>query len=359
MCSSRPCGFFFALTDKKGEKDAMSLTAEDIRFSVAPMMDWTDRHDRFFLRLMSARARLYTEMVTANAIRFGDKSKLLDFNAEEHPLALQLGGSEPSALAEAAKIGEDWGYDEINLNVGCPSDRVQSGRFGACLMQTPDLVAECLAAMRAAVSIPVTVKSRIGVDEQDPHEALFTLVEKCKSVGVSHFIVHARKAWLEGLSPKENRDVPPLDYALVYQLKAAHPDLLISMNGGIETLEACHAHLEKTDGVMLGRAPYKNPYLLADIDRHLFGDEAPAPSRAEVVEQLIPYAENLVAHGTPLHALTRHVMGLFQSQPGGRLWRRHLSENAPRRGDDATVLREALSLVLAEQARKADLQEAG
>ena len=215
----------------------MSLTAPDIRFSVAPMMDWTDRHDRFFLRLMSRRARLYTEMVTANAIRFGERAKLLDFNAEEHPLALQLGGSEPDALAEAAKIGEDWGYDEINLNVGCPSDRVQSGSFGACLMQEPDLVADCMAAMRDAVTIPVTVKSRIGVDAQEPQEALFTLVEKCKSAGVTHFIVHARKAWLDGLSPKENRDIPPLDYDLVYRLKAANPDLLISINGGIETLE--------------------------------------------------------------------------------------------------------------------------
>ena len=336
----------------------MSLTAPDIRFSVAPMMDWTDRHDRFFLRLMSRRARLYTEMVTANAIRFGERGKLLDFNAEEYPLALQLGGSEPAALAEAAKIGEDWGYDEINLNVGCPSDRVQSGQFGACLMQEPDLVAECMAAMRDAVSIPVTVKSRIGVDDQDPHDALFTLVEKCKSAGVTHFIVHARKAWLEGLSPKENRDIPPLDYDLVYQLKQAHPDLLISINGGIETLEECSTHLAHVDGVMLGRAPYKNPYLLAGVDQTLFGDTHAAPGRAAVVEALIPYAERLVAKGTPLHALTRHVMGLFQSQPGGRIWRRHLSENALRRGDDATVLREALALVEAEQAKKAAFMEA-
>ena len=337
----------------------MSLTAPDIRFSVAPMMDWTDRHDRFFLRLMSQRARLYTEMVTANAIRFGERAKLLDFNAEEHPLALQLGGSEPDALAEAAKIGADWGYDEINLNVGCPSDRVQSGSFGACLMQEPQLVADCVAAMRAVVDIPVTVKSRIGVDDQDPHEALFTLVEKCAAAGVTHFIVHARKAWLEGLSPKENRDIPPLDYPLVYQLKQAHPDLLISINGGIETLDDSAAHLKQVDGVMLGRAAYKNPYLLADVDASLFGETAPSPTRQEIVEQLIPYAERLVAKGTPLHALTRHVMGLFQGQPGGRIWRRHLSENAPRRGDDPRVLAEALALVEAEQDKKAAFMAAG
>jgi len=338
----------------------MSLTAPDIRFSVAPMMDWTDRHDRFFLRLMSRRARLYTEMVTANAIRFGERAKLLDFNAEEHPLALQLGGSEPDALAEAAKIGEGWGYDEINLNVGCPSDRVQSGSFGACLMQEPDLVADCMAAMRDAVTIPVTVKSRIGVDDQDPEDALFTLVEKCKSAGVTHFIVHARKAWLEGLSPKENRDIPPLDYDLVYRLKAANPELLISINGGIETLEASTAHLERFDGVMLGRAAYKNPYLLAGVDGALFGDTTPPPSREEIVEKLIPYAEHLVAQGTPLHALTRHVMGLYQGQAGGRLWRRHLSENAPKRGDDPRVLQEALNVVIEQQnLRAAKLAEAG
>ena len=335
----------------------MSLTAPDIRFSVAPMMDWTDRHDRYFMRLMSKRARLYTEMVTADAVRFGDRDKLLDYNNEEHPLALQLGGSDPQALAEAAKIGEDYGYDEINLNVGCPSDRVQSGQFGACLMQEPDLVADCVAVMAAAVKVPVTVKSRIGVDDQEPREALFTLVEKCKSVGISHFIVHARKAWLDGLSPKENRDIPPLDYGLVYQLKQAHPDLLISINGGIETLGDCETHLAKTDGVMLGRAPYKNPYLLASVDAQLFGDADTAPSREEVVKQLIPYAEKLVANGTPLHALTRHVMGLFQGLPGGRLWRRHLSENAPRRGDDPQILREALALVEEQTAKKAAIME--
>ncbi len=337
----------------------MSLRAEDIKFSVAPMMDWTDRHDRFFLRLISRRARLYTEMVTANAIRFGERPKLLDFNAEEHPLALQLGGSEADALAEAAKIGEDWGYDEINLNVGCPSDRVQSGQFGACLMQTPDLVAECMAAMKNSVKIPVTVKCRIGVDDQDPNEALFTLVEKCKSAGVTHFIVHARKAWLEGLSPKENRDIPPLDYDLVYQLKAAHPDLLISLNGGIETLPEAQTHTAKVDGVMLGRAAYKTPYLLSNVDAEFYGETQAPLSREEIVHQLVPYAHKLVANGTRLHALTRHVMGLFQGQAGGRIWRRHLSENAPQRGEDPSVLTEALDLVLEQQVRKSAMQEAG
>jgi tRNA-dihydrouridine synthase A len=344
---------------KKGDKERMSLSAEDIKFSVAPMMDWTDRHDRFFLRLISRRARLYTEMVTANAIRFGDRAKLLDFNAEEHPLALQLGGSEAEALAEAAKIGEDWGYDEINLNVGCPSDRVQSGQFGACLMQTPDLVAECMAAMKDSVKIPVTVKCRIGVDDQDPNEALFTLVEKCKSAGVTHFIVHARKAWLEGLSPKENRDIPPLDYALVYQLKAAHPDLLISLNGGIETMAQAQTHMADVDGVMLGRAAYKTPYLLSGADAAFYNETQTPLSREEIVHHLVPYAQNLVANGTRLHALTRHLMGLFQGQAGGRIWRRHLSENAPQRGDDPKVLTEALDLVLEQQARKSALQEAG
>ena len=227
-------------------------------------------------------------------------------------------------------------------------------------MQEPDLVADCMAAMRDAVTIPVTVKSRIGVDDQDPEDALFMLVEKCKSAGVTHFIVHARKAWLEGLSPKENRDIPPLDYDLVYRLKAANPELLISINGGIETLEESTAHLERVDGVMLGRAAYKNPYLLAGVDGALFGDTTPPPSREEIVDKLIPYAERLVAQGTPLHALTRHVMGLYQGQAGGRLWRRHLSENAPKRGDDPRVLQEALDVVLEQQnLRAAKLAEAG
>ncbi len=311
------------------------------RFCVAPMMEWTDRHDRFFLRLISKRARLYTEMLTANAVRFGARARLLDFDAAEHPLALQLGGSEVNALTEAAQIGADWGYDEINLNVGCPSDRVQSGAFGACLMRHPELVADCAAAMQAAVNIPVTIKCRIGVDEQDPHHALFTLVEMSKQAGIRHFIVHARKAWLAGLSPKQNRDIPPLDYELVYALKQAHPDLTIIINGGITSLSACETHLSRMDGVMLGRAAYKNPYLLADIDRAFYGETAPPRSREEIVEQLIPYAEDLCTRNLPLHALTRHIMGLYQSQPGGKYWRRFLSEHAPK-AKNARVLEQAL-----------------
>ena len=312
------------------------------RFCIAPMMDWTDRHDRYFLRLLSKRSRLYSEMVTADAVRHGDRAHLLSFNATEHPVALQLGGSDASTLAEAAKIGEDFGYDEINLNVGCPSDRVQAGRFGACLMQEPELVAECVSAMRVNVKIPVTVKSRIGVDDQDPEEALFRLVELSAQAGCEVFIVHARKAWLDGLSPKQNRDIPPLNYDLVYALKKSRQDLTIILNGGIDTLPEAQAHLHHVDGVMLGRTAYKTPYILADVDRLIFNDDTPAPSREAVVEALIPYAEKLVTEGVPLHALTRHLMGLFQSQPGGRLWRRYLSENAPKNEADAPVLYEAL-----------------
>ena len=323
------------------------------QFCVAPMMDWTDRHDRFFLRLITRHARLYTEMVTADAIRFGDHARLLDFDAAEHPLALQLGGSDPVTLAEAAKIGEDWGYDEINLNVGCPSDRVQSGAFGACLMREPDLVAECMAAMREAVNIPVTAKCRIGVDDQDPETALPQLVTSCREAGVEVFIIHARKAWLEGLSPKENREIPPLDYPLVYRLKQQFPDISIIINGGIETLDQTQTHLAQVDGVMVGRAAYKTPYFMADIDRLIFGaGEAPL-SRDEIVERLIPYAEKLVAQNIPLHALTRHLMGLYQGCPGGRLWRRYLSENAVGANVPATVLQGALDVVRTQRERAA------
>ena len=316
-------------------------------------MDWTDRHDRFFLRLITRHTRLYTEMVTADAIRFGDRSRLLDFDAAEHPLALQLGGNDPTTLAEAAQIGEDWGYDEINLNVGCPSNRVQSGAFGACLMREPGLVAACMAAMRKAVKIPVTVKCRIGVDDQDPETALPQLVSSCRDAGVEVFIIHARKAWLEGLSPKENREIPPLDYPLVYRLKQRFPDLRIIINGGIETLGQTKTHLKKVDGVMVGRVAYKTPYFLADIDRLIFGAGEAPPSRDEIVERLIPYAEKLVAQNTPLHALTRHLMGLYQGCPGGRLWRRYLSENAVGANVPATVLQGALDVVQVQREREA------
>ena len=327
------------------------------RFCIAPMMDWTDRHDRYFLRLLSKKSRLYSEMVTADAVRHGDRAHLLSFNSAEHPVALQLGGSDASALTEAAKIGEDFGYDEINLNVGCPSDRVQAGRFGACLMQEPEHVADCVSAMRAKVKIPVTIKSRIGVDDQDPEEALFRLVELSAQAGCEVFIVHARKAWLDGLSPKQNRDIPPLNYDLVYELKKSHQDLTIILNGGIDTLSEAQAHLHHVDGVMLGRAAYKTPYILADVDRLIFNDDTPAPSRESVVEALIPYAEKLVADGVPLHALTRHLMGLFQSQPGGRLWRRYLSENAPKNEADASVLSAALQYMRQAVQRTYDVDQ--
>ncbi len=308
-------------------------------------MDWTDLHDRFFLRQLSRHMRLYTEMVTADAIRHGERDYLLGFHPVEHPVALQLGGSDPGKLAEAAMIGADYGYDEINLNVGCPSDRVQSGRFGACLMREPDLVAECLAAMADRVKIDVTLKCRLGVDEQDPEEALFELVASAHRVGIRHFIIHARKAWLEGLSPKENRDIPPLDYDIVYRLKQRYPDAVVVINGGIATLEEAARHLEKVDGVMLGRAAYKNPYQLADVDQLFFGETADKISREDVLAALIPYAEDLCARGIPLHALTRHILGLYQNCPRARLFRRFLSEQAPKSTATADLLREVLDFM--------------
>lgn len=317
----------------------------DRRFSVAPMMDWTDRHDRFFLRLISARTLLYTEMVTAPAILHGKRDQLLGFDAAEHPVAVQLGGSVPADLAEAARIAEDFGYDEVNLNVGCPSDRVQSGRFGACLMKEPDLVAECVAAMGDAVAVPVTVKCRIGVDDQEPREALPALIEKVRDAGCRTIIVHARKAWLEGLSPKENRTVPPLDYGLVYEMKRAYPDLEICLNGGVGSLDETQDHLEKIDGVMMGRMAYERPYVLAEADRRLFGVATPVPTRHEIVEAFIPYVECRLGEGVPLNAMTRHILGLFQGERGARAWRRHLSENAHKPGADVSVLVDALSKI--------------
>jgi len=307
------------------------------------MMDWTDRHCRVLHRLLSRRARLYTEMVTADAILRGDRERLIGFSDVEHPVALQLGGSEPEKLAQAARIGEQFGYDEINLNIGCPSDRVQSGCFGAALMREPERVAECVAAMRAAVAIAVTVKCRIGVDDQDPESSLATLVDSCAREGVAVFAVHARKAWLSGLSPRENREVPPLDYAVVYALKRARPDLTIIVNGGISSLEEAEAHLAHVDGVMLGRAAYQTPQLLADVDTRFFGDEIHDVS--EAVEAFVEYVETKLSEGVPLNAMTKHMLGLFHGQPGARLFRRHLSENATKKGAGVSVLREALSFV--------------
>jgi tRNA-dihydrouridine synthase A len=313
--------------------------------SVAPMMDWTDRHCRFFHRLLSRRTLLYTEMVTTGAVLHGDRERLLGFSREEHPVALQLGGSEPGDLAKAARIGEEWGYDEVNLNVGCPSDRVQSGKFGACLMAEPELVARCVGAMREAVKVPVTVKSRIAIDDMEEWPTLERFVRTVHAAGCTRFIVHARKAWLQGLSPKENRDVPPLRYELVYRLKQELPHLDVSINGGVKTLAAAQEHLRHVDGVMVGRAAYETPYLLAHADALLFGEATPPPDRHAVVEAMLPYVESRLSQGAPLGAITRHMLGLFQGLPGARAWRRHLSENAHKKGAGPDVLVAALGKV--------------
>jgi tRNA-dihydrouridine synthase A len=316
------------------------------KFSIAPMMEWTDRHCRFFHRLLTRRALLYTEMVTTGAVIHGDRARLIGFDPREQPVALQLGGSDPRALAQSARIGEDFGYREINLNVGCPSDRVQEGRFGACLMAEPALVGDCVAAMKAAVSIPVTVKCRIGIDEQDPEEALEALTGQVEHAGADALIVHARKAWLKGLSPRENRDLPPLDYGRVYRLKTAHPRLPIVINGGIASVEDCLAHLAHVDGVMIGRAAYQEPWRLHAVDRALFGDEPPFESPKAALQAFIPYIEKELAQGTRLHAMTRHVLGLFRSVPGARAFRRHLATEAVKPGAGSAVLREALAFVV-------------
>ena len=323
----------------------LSAYAASLRFSVAPMMDWTDRHCRVFHRLLAPHARLYTEMVHAQAVRLGDRERLLGFAPVEHPLALQLGGSEPAQLAEAARIGEEWGYDEINLNVGCPSDRVQAGRFGACLMREPSLVADCVAAMRATVRVPVTVKCRIWVDDQDEESALDCFIEKVSATGCSTFVVHARKAWLQGLSPKENREIPPLRYDLVHRLKTSRPALRIVINGGLSSLEACLVQSRLVDGVMLGRAAYHDPYLLHRLDRALFEPQRELLPRVALLQSLRPYVESQLAHGVALKHLTRHVLGLFAGQPGGRIFRQILSEQASRPGADWQVLETALRAV--------------
>ncbi len=314
------------------------------RFSVAPMLDWTDRHCRYFHRLLSRHAQLYTEMVTTGAILHG-KGDYLAFSEQEHPLVLQLGGSDPVALARCAELAEQRGYDEINLNVGCPSDRVQNGMFGACLMAEPRRVADSVAAMKAAVAIPVTVKTRIGIDEQDSYEFLCTLVDQLVNAGVDALVVHARKAWLKGLSPKENREIPPLDYERVYQLKRDYPGLTIAVNGGIKTLDEAREHLQHLDGVMLGREVYQNPYLLAQVDAELFGDAHEVPSRHQVVRNLLPYIEQELSRGTYLGSITRHTLGIFQGLPGARAWRRHLSENAHKAGAGIEVVEAAMARV--------------
>lgn len=314
-------------------------------FSVAPMMDWTDRCCRVIHRLMSRRALLYTEMVTAQAVIRGDRERLIGFDPVEHPVALQLGGNDPSLLAEAARIGADFGYDEINLNCGCPSDRVQGGAFGACLMREPALVGACVAAMKAAVSIPVTVKCRIGVDDQDPEEALEALTVAVKGAGVDGLIVHARKAWLEGLSPKENREIPPLDYGRAYRLKAAHPDLPIGINGGIKAPQDWALHLAQLDSVMIGREAYQNPEILLQVDPLVFGETAPVPDAFAMIEALEPHLAAHLEKGGRLHAFTRHLVGLFPGRPGARQFRRHLAEHCVAAGAGLADLRAAISHV--------------
>ena len=311
------------------------------------MMEWTDTHCRVLHRLLSRRALLYTEMVTAEAVLHGDRARLLGFEPCEHPLGLQLGGSDPARLAEAAKIAESFGYDEVNLNVGCPSERVQSGRFGACLMREPALVAACVAAMRQAVAIPVTVKCRLGVDDQEPDAALRELIGASAAAGVSRFVIHARKAWLEGLSPKENREVPPLDYELVYRVKRENPHLTIVLNGGINSLDEAEMHLTQVDGVMLGRAAYQNPAMLADADARFFGGEK--RSLDDAVAQYVAHVEKALAGGARLAPLVKPMLGLFNGRPGARAFRRHLSENAPRDGAGTDVLRAALAMVRRER----------
>jgi tRNA-dihydrouridine synthase A len=310
------------------------------------MMDWTDRHCRFFHRLLTRKSLIYTEMLTTGAVLNGDRARLLGFDAFEHPVALQLGGSASAALSASARIGEDFGYDEINLNVGCPSDRVQEGRFGACLMQEPALVADGVAAMKAAVNIPVTVKCRLGVDEQDPEQALFAFAAAVKAAGADALIVHARKAWLKGLSPRENRNVPPLDYAIVHRLKAARPNFLIVLNGGIASLAQAQQQLAYVDGVMMGRAAYQEPWRLLDVDPLIFGEPAPFASPKAAALALVPYIERELAKGVRLYAIVRHVHGLFQAVPGARAFRRHLATEGVKPGAGAAVMADALALVL-------------
>ncbi len=309
------------------------------------MLDWTDRFERYFLRLITRHTLLYSEMITTAALLHGEPERFLAFDSAEHPLALQLGGSDPQALAACARLGEARGYDEINLNLGCPSDRVQSGRFGACLMAEPELVAECMAAMIEAVSIPVTLKTRIGIDDRDSYEELAAFVARIAEAGCRSFIVHARKAWLQGLSPKENREIPPLHYDRVHRLKQDFPQLEIVINGGIKSLDQAAEQLQHVDGVMIGREAYHNPWILAEADRRLYGDAHPTPTRHEVLARLLPFVEQELAMGVRLQQITRHILGLFQGQPGARAWRRHLSEHAHRPGAGPELIAQAAALV--------------
>jgi tRNA-dihydrouridine synthase A len=332
--------------DSRGEHKP--LKSDSHLFCVAPMMEWTDRHCRYFLRLISRATFLYTEMVTAEAVLYGNRERVLGFSPEERPVGLQLGGSDPEKLAAASRVGADYGYDEINLNIGCPSDRVQSGRFGACLMAEPDLVAECVAAMGEAAALPITVKCRIGIDDQDAEAGLDRFIDAVADAGVRTFIVHARKAWLKGLSPKENRDVPPLDYDRVFRLKQRRPELEIVLNGGIGSLAEAEAHLPHVDGVMLGRAAYADPYLMAEVDAPLFGSNETPPSRLDVLDRFVPYVEAELARGARLNQMTRHILGLFHGQKRARAFRRHLAENAHLDGAGIEILLAARHIVAGE-----------
>ena len=316
------------------------------RFCVAPMMDWSDRHCRYLWRLLSKNARLYTEMVTTGALLNQDPKRFLDFDLAEHPIALQLGGSDPKALAQCAALAEQWGYDEINLNCGCPSDRVQNGMIGACLMAHPDLVADCMKAMQELSVKPVTIKHRIGIDDMDDYEGLERFVNHIASNGCSTFIVHARKAWLKGLSPKQNREIPPLLYENVYRLKQSYPELIIVINGGINTIEQCQTHLDHVDGVMVGREAYHNPYMLAKVDQILFGDDNEIPSRMQVMTQYLRYCQMQLNQGTRLQHMSKHVLGLFQGVSGARAFRRHISENAYRPDAGISVLEDAMAKIM-------------
>ncbi len=331
----------------------MVNTACEKTFSVAPMMEWTDRHCRFFHRILSRRAILYTEMVTSAAVIHGDRERLLGFSPEEHPVVCQIGGSDPAEMAEAARIVAEWGYDAVNINVGCPSDRVQKGRFGAILMKEPQTVAACASAMLDAVDIPVSVKCRVGVDEMDEDADLDRFIDIVSDAGVRTFVVHARKAWLQGLSPKENREKPPLNRERVYRLKERRPDLEIIINGELDGIDVLRTQLERVDGVMTGRAAYYTPWLLAQVDEGLFGEPAPVASPVEAVERFIPYVERGLERGVPLNAMTKHTLGIFHGLPGARLYRRHLSENATKPGAGVEVLRQALDLVREQLARRA------
>ncbi len=326
----------------------MSTPTVDHRFSVAPMLDWTDRHCRFFLRQLSKHTVLYTEMVTTGAIIYG-KGDYLSYNDEEHPVVLQLGGSEPDAMAHCAEIAQARGYDQVNINVGCPSDRVKNGSFGACLMAMPETVAQCVEAMKAKVDIPVTVKCRIGIDDMDDYEGLSRFVSLVAAAGCNDFTVHARKAWLKGLSPKENRDIPPLNYQRVYDLKNEFTDLNIAINGGITTIEEAKAHLEHVDGVMMGREVYSNPFILSSIDNEIYGDTTNPITREQVVVAMNDYIQQKLENGSRVWHIARHVLGLFQSQTGGRIWRRYLSQNGTKRDVSKTLLLDAYEQVLDAQ----------